>query len=42
MWEIMVHVGSGFSVEMSERQLMEDLAEGTEDTADRGYVSVVD
>ena len=39
MGKIMTRMGSGFPVEMSESQLMEDLTGGTEDAADRGKIS---
>src|SRR5210317_1283216 len=38
MGKIMTRMGSGFPVEMSESQLMEDLTAGTEDAADRGKI----
>jgi dimethylamine--corrinoid protein Co-methyltransferase len=38
MGKIMTRMGSGFPVEMSERQLMEDLTGGSEDAADRGKI----
>ena len=39
MGKIMTRMGSGFPIEMSESQLMEDLTAGTEDAADRGKIS---
>jgi len=39
MGKIMTRMGSGFPVEMSANQLMEDLESGTEDAADRGKIS---
>ena len=39
MGKIMTRMGSGFPVEISESQLMEDLTAGTEDAADRGKIS---
>jgi dimethylamine--corrinoid protein Co-methyltransferase len=38
MGKIMTRMGSGFPVEMSESQLMEDLTGGSEDAADRGKI----
>lgn len=38
MGKIMTRMGSGFPVEMSESQLLEDLTAGTEDAADRGKI----
>ena len=38
MGKIMTRLGSGYPVEMSESQLMEDLTAGSEDAADRGKI----
>ncbi len=38
MGKIMTRMGSGFPIEMSESQLMEDLTGGSEDAADRGKI----
>jgi dimethylamine---corrinoid protein Co-methyltransferase len=39
MGKIMTRLGSGFPIEISESQLMEDLSGGTEDAADRGKIA---
>ncbi len=39
MGKIMTRMGSGFPIEMSESQLMEDLTGGSEDAADRGKIA---
>ena len=39
MGKIMTRLGSGYPIEISESQLMEDLSEGTEDAADRGKIA---
>jgi dimethylamine--corrinoid protein Co-methyltransferase len=39
MGKIMTRLGSGFPIEMSESQLMEDLTGGSEDAADRGKIA---
>lgn len=41
MDKIMTRMGSGFPVEISESQLMEDLETGTADAADRGKISAL-
>ncbi len=39
MGKIMTRLGSGYPIEISESQLMEDLSGGTEDAADRGKIA---
>ena len=39
MEKMMTRLGSGFPIEISESQLMEDLSGGTEDAADRGKIA---